>query len=61
MTCDHLEFDECMYSAMEKRMLAESGCIVPWIASKEPDAKICTQPEVGERVLNTFSSTDQQL
>ena len=51
MTCDNLEFDECMYSAMEKRMLSERGCIVPWIVSTEPDAKTCTEPQVGERVF----------
>lgn len=31
LTCAHLDYDSCMYSALEERMLREYGCVAPYI------------------------------
>ena len=39
-TCNPELYDSCMYNQMEKRMMAEVGCTVPYLPNV--DHKICT-------------------
>ena len=39
-TCNPELYDSCMYNNMEKRMMAEVGCTVPYLPNV--DDKICT-------------------
>ena len=40
--CKPVEYDRCMYSALEDRMVSSHGCVVPWILSEKP---VCAKAE----------------
>ncbi len=41
LSCANTNYDRCMYTALEDRMMAEHGCVAPFIRS---DKDICTSP-----------------
>ncbi len=41
LTCSHAPYDSCMYSALERHMVSEHGCVAPYIVS---DKEVCTDP-----------------
>ena len=48
LTCTDSVYDDCMYSALERHMIEDSGCVVPWIRSEE---KICTDADAVNRTF----------
>ncbi len=38
LTCANVNYDSCMYSALERHMVRDFGCVVPFIRSNE---RIC--------------------
>ena len=59
-TCNPESYDSCMYKKMEKRMMAEVGCTVPYLPNV--DDKICaTQVRNGILLRKLFWPTVRKI
>ena len=45
ISCKEIHFDECISAAMEAAMVAENGCVVPWIVTRR-ERDICKEEKV---------------
>ena len=46
-----LDFDSCMYSNLQRLMLEEVGCTVPWIPDK---SQICTEESKRKKAFDVY-------
>ena len=59
-TCNPEPYDSCIYNQMEKRMMAEVGCTVPYLPNV--DDKICaTQVRNGILLRKLFWPTVRKI